>query len=124
MQAYIHRTLCCRRTLLQYNVYTLEIKYRHGLTVAILNSANLAIVGYISIMASIVNQLYFLGGGENTSGHTCTTLLAGRNLVYVIIQITLTAKTNLRYVKNVFTLRSKLRHTEQTFQVRGLSLAY
>ena len=55
---------------------------------------------------SLVNQPYFLGGGENTSGHTCTTLLAGRNLGYVIIQITLTAKTNFRYVKNVFTLRS------------------
>ena len=60
----------------------------------------------------LVNQLYFLWGGENTSGHTYTTLLAGRN--YIIIQITLTAKTNFRYVKNVFTLRSKLQHTEQT----------
>ena len=27
---------------------------------------------------SPLNQTYFLGGGENTSGHTCTTLLAGR----------------------------------------------
>ena len=61
---------------------------------------------------SLVNQPYFYGGGENTSGHTCTTLLAGRNFGYVIIQITLTAKTNFRYVKNVFTLRSKLRGTE------------
>ena len=65
-------------------------------------------------LASLVNQPYSLGGGENTSGHTCTTLLAGKNFCYVIIQITLTAKTNFRYVKNVFTLRSKLRHTEQT----------
>ena len=55
---------------------------------------------------SLVNQPYFLGGGENTSGHTCTTLLAGRNFGYVIIQIMLTTKTNFRYVKNVFTLRS------------------
>ena len=53
---------------------------------------------------SLVNQPYFLVGGENTSGHTCTTLLAGRNFGYVIIQITLTAKTNLRYVKNVMFL--------------------
>ena len=67
-----------------------------------------------TLLVSLVNQPYFLGGGENTSGHTCTTSLAGRNFGYVIIQITLTAKTNFRYVKNVVTLRSKLRQTEHT----------
>ena len=66
---------------------------------------------------SLVNQPYFLGGGANRSGHTCTTLLAGRNFCYVIIQITLTAKTNFRYVKNVFTRRSKFLQTEQTYFV-------
>ena len=60
----------------------------------------------MSAFSSLVNQPYFLGGGENTSGHTCTTSLAGRNFGYVIIQITLTAKTNFRYVKNALTLRS------------------
>ena len=42
-------------------------------------------------------------------GHHCTNLHAGRNLGYVIMRIILNAKTNFRYVKNVF---AKLWYTE------------
>ena len=32
------------------------------------------------LLPSLVNHPYFLGGGENRSGHTCRTLLVGRNV--------------------------------------------
>ena len=63
----------------------------------------------------------FSKGGENMPGHTCITLFAGRNLGYVIIWIVLSAKTNFQYVKNAFTLRSKLLHIALSHSMRSKS---